>query len=307
MTNGNSRFDLSDFFSETDILCHTPLTERDAVLLELLRLLAINHGIGNVQTAFDAVLAREQSQSTLLAPGLAMPHARLDGLARPFIAIATSPAGIRFPDHNTLVHLLLLVLVPKDQPALYLQILRATAGIAQKPDTPAMVAALPTATEVRRFFASGGMVLPPHVCAGDIMAVDPVTLRDTDTLKAAIDIFTHLNLTEVPVVDKDGDLAGVVTAHALMRVCLPDYLLWMDDLSPLINFEPFTNVLLKESSTWLTEIISTDCTTVQDDAPAIQAAAEITRSKAAQCFVLHGKKLVGVIGLSRFMHKVMRE
>lgn len=307
MANGNKRFDFSDFFGEADILCRTSLTERDTVLLELLKLLAINHGIGNTQTAFNAIIAREQSQPALLVSGLAMPHARLDGLARPFVAIATSSNGIRFPNNDILVHLMIMVLVPKDQPALYLQILHALAVIDQIPNTPQAVAALLTTTEIWRFFRAGGMVLPDHVCAGDIMVTQQITLKDTDTLKDAIDIFTHRNLTEVPVIDKDGDLVGIVSAHALMRVCLPDYLLWMDDLSPLINFEPFINVLLKESSTWLTEIISADCTTVQVDAPAIQAAAEITRSKANQCFVLNGKKLVGVIGLSRFMHKVMRE
>ena len=307
MANGSKHFEFSDFFEEVDILCRTPLSGREALLLELLKLLAVNHGIGNVQTAFEAVMKREQEQSTLLAPGLAMPHARLDGLPRPYVAIATSADGIRLPDSEVPVRLVILALVPKDQPALYLQLLQSLVRTAQAPDTPRKIAALPTAAEVWRYFKTGGMALPEHVCAGDIMAGNPVTLKDTDTLKAAIDLFTHNNMTEVPVVDKDGDLVGVVTAHALMRVCLPDYLLWMDDLSPLINFEPFTNVLLKESSTWLTEIISTDYSSVQVDAPAIQAAAEITRSKANQCFVLKGKNLVGIIGLSRFMHKVMRE
>lgn len=50
----------------------------------------------------------------------------------------------------------------------------------------------------------------------------------------AINQFTAHNVSELPVLDKDGDLVGVVTENELLHVCLPDYILWMDDLSPIM-------------------------------------------------------------------------
>ena len=41
-------------------------------------------------------------------------------------------------------------------------------------------------------------------------------------------------------------LSGIVIQsafYALLKVCLPDYILWMQDLSPIINFEPFAELL----------------------------------------------------------------
>ena len=62
-------------------------------------------------------------------------------------------------------------------------------------------------------------------------------------------------------------MVWVVSAGALLKVCLPDYLLWMSDLSPLLNFEPFTEVLRNEQSTWLSDILVREFATVQMKAP----------------------------------------
>jgi CBS domain-containing protein len=107
-------------------------------------------------------------------------------------------------------------------------------------------------------------------------------------------------------VDKEGDLVGVVSVSALLNVCLPDYLLWMDDLSPIQDFEPFAEVLRKEHNTWLHEIISERYAFVQVASPAIQIAAELARQNTAHCYVLNGKRLAGVITLRAFLHIIFR-
>ena len=81
---------------------------------------------------------------------------------------------------------------------------------------------------------------------------------ETDSVKAAIDLIVRTGLTEVPVVDKEGELTGVASADEVLKLCIPDYLLWMEDLSGFSNFEPFAALLRKESSTWLADITSDD-------------------------------------------------
>ncbi len=306
-TEQNKRINFSDLFDTEDILCHTSITGRDELIMDMLKCLAYNHGIGNVHQAYEAVIEREASQSTIISTGIAMPHARLDGLERPLLAIATSRDGIDFEEGKDAVNLVILTLIPKEQPAVYLQILSSLGRCCSDKETAGNVSALDSEQKVRLFFQREGMVLPDYICAGDIMAPRPVTLKETDCLKDAIDLFVARDLTTVPVVDKEGDIIGVVTAHALMRVCLPDYILWMDDLSPIINFEPFTNVLRNEKNTWLAEIMTHDVTTVEVDSPAIHVAEEITKNQAGQCYVVRGSKLVGVITLQQFLNKIFRE
>jgi CBS domain-containing protein len=81
----------------------------------------------------------------------------------------------------------------------------------------------------------------------------------------------------------------------------------MDDLSPIIDFQPFANVLRNESSTWLTEIMSREYAVVSEDTPAMQVAKEITKVGAREAYVVRDKRLVGVVTLQRFLDKVLRD
>lgn len=299
--------EFSSFFTEDEILCQSPITDRDELLMELLKRLAFTRGVGNVPSAYKNVQDRESTAATLVGNGIAVPHARIEGIPRPLVAIATSTAGIRFQHDEPPVHLILMVLVPKDQPAVYLQIIAALGRILQDPEAAKSAADLTTAADVAKFFQRGGMVLPDYVCSADIMTPPGATLRDTNSLKDGIDLLVARNLLEIPVIDKEGDLIGVVTAAALLRVCMPDYILWMDDLSPILKFEPFVNILRNEENTWLAEIITHEYAHVQVDQPAIAVAEAMARSNASVCYVVRGKKLAGVITLPHFLNKVLRD
>lgn len=298
----------SSLLSPKEILCRVDAADRDEVISRLLKTLAYERGIGNVDDAFRAVLDREASMCTVVGPGIAMPHARLESIDRLVVGVATSEAGIDFrhPDAGP-VHLVILILAPKANPAMYLQVISSLAAVCADPATARKLAALGKPEEVWKFFERGGVILPDYVCAGDIMRRDFVAVKETDPLETAIDRFVTHALDVLPVVDRDGDFVGAVTATELMRVCLPDYLLWMDDLSPILNFEPFAQVVRNEGKTWLAEIMSYDYAVIPEDAPAIEVAKEITKQGQREAFVTRGKKLVGVINLHDFLNKVLRE
>ena len=299
----------SSLFSPTEVICQTEEHDRDTLFMDLLRTLAYQRGIGSVNEAYEAVLARENDVATVVAPGMAMPHARLEAIREIVVAVATSKDGIVYdhkkPDNR--VKLIVLTLAPKDAPGAYLQAISCLAKICKDPSAAETVAAIETPEQVWAFFNKGGVVLPDHLRALDVMDKVKVKLQENDTLERAIDLFVQHRLNELPVVDKDGDLVGVVSTYELLRVCLPDYILWMEDLTPIMNFEPFAEVLRKESKTWLAEIMTSEYATVQGSAPAIQVAKEITRERAHRAYVVRDKRLLGVVSLETFLSKILRE
>jgi len=297
----------SSFISPHDIISDVGSRDRDAAFMELLTLLAMNKGIGNVREVFKDVVARENAGSTIVADGIAIPHARIEGLTRLTVGVAVSRRGIPFCEGRPPVRLIVLILAPKDAPALYLQALGSVSRILSSTDFPAVIDSFSSADDIWRFFDREGLILPGYVCARDIMEPVRVKLTETDTLKKAIDLFVRHAVTEIPVVDKEGDLVGIVSAYELLKVCLPDYILWMDDVSPIVNFEPFADVLRNETSTWLADIMSYDYATVGEEAPAVQVGKEIAKFHTEHVFVLHGKKLTGTISLENFLYKVLRE
>lgn len=294
-------------FSEREVLCRTNAVESGALLDEMVRLLAARRPAIDPPAALRAVLDREAEAPTFVAPGVAMPHARLEGIEETFVAVATSEKGVRFPGSPDPIRLVVLVLAPASEPAAYL---RVAAGVARRLQDPAFldeIVARDTPAAVADFFRRGAAELPEFVCAADVMERPTAVLRETDSVKDAIDLIVRTGLTEVPVVDKEGELTGVASADEVLKLCIPDYLLWMEDLSGFSNFEPFAALLRKEASTWLADITSDDYACVSVDRPAIAVAEALARKDAGVCYVTDGGKLAGVVTLPHFLNKVFRD
>ncbi len=295
-------------FTEQDVLCRTPVKNREQLLEAMIRRIAEQHDdIGDISEVLKAVIAREEESSTVITADVAVPHARLDNIDTARVAVATSADGIPFRDNAPPVHLVILILAPSHDPSLYLKVAAAAARLIVTPDFAKNAAACETPAALVKFFQRGGMRLPDYVCAADMMKPPAYTLRDTNSVKDAIDLIVRAGISEIPVVDKEGDLVGVASADDVLRVCIPDYLLWMEDLSSYANFEPFETLLRKESSTWLADITDDDYASVQADGPAIAVAESMARRSADVCYVLEGARLVGVVTLPRFLHNVFRD
>lgn len=82
-----------------------------------------------------AAFEREQLVSTALGGGVAAPHARLEGLARPVVAVGVSPAGVEFdtPD-GAPVRLVFLILTPRSEDGAQLEILSDIAATFSQED-----------------------------------------------------------------------------------------------------------------------------------------------------------------------------
>ena len=147
----------SSLLSPAEVICRSEEKDRDAILRELVELLSLRRKIGDVESAYRAVLAREGDMPTVVAPGMAMPHARLETIKDLVVGVATSPEGIvydpRRPD--SLVKLIILTLTPVHSPGAYLQAISSVARICLAPSTPDVIASLPTAEQVWTFFDKG--------------------------------------------------------------------------------------------------------------------------------------------------------
>lgn len=304
----NADIRLTEFFDASAVLPHCGDMSREDVIRTLVNKIAAGGGLplGTDRLVAD-VLAREEMGSTVIMDGLAVPHARVEGLKEPCAAIATSERGVVWPGEAGVVHIVFLMLIPRDKPALYLQILRALGTTLKDQVILHQVAAMTSAGEIFRFFESGKAYLPRYITAADIMTRDFKTLKDNDTMQTCVDTFIREKLSEIPILDRDGDLTGIVRAGELLKLCLPEYLLWMNDLTPIANFEPFAEVLENERKTWLSDILVRDFPCVTPDAPAVAVAGEMARYQSSRCYVREGEKLVGVVFLTRFLSKLFRE
>ena len=271
---------------------------RDEVVRALASRLAKRYNLPGGDALADAVLAREQEGSTVLMDGLAVPHARVEGLERPYAAIATSERGIQWSeDSSNKVHIVFLILIPREDPALYLKVLHVLGTALSDREQ----------FNLYRFFKNGEVYLPRFLTAADIMKREYKSLRYEDTLQTCINALISEHTSELPVVDSEGRLKGVARADNLLRACIPEHVLWMEDISSIFDFEPFVQVLDDESTTPITTILDDKYPIVSPDSPAVQIACEMMRHKSSKCYVREGDRLVGVVKLTEFLNKIFRE
>ena len=261
--NGTAR--ISSLFSAEEVLCGLPSVTRDEVIRRLAERLKKAGRIADMDAAVASVLAREALGATVVAPGLAAPHARVPNQPNIALAVATSPEGIAFdPKSSDRMNLVVMIITDEKAPGAHLQALAALGRAFADPATVQKVARLGSADQVWQFFDRGAGVLPEFVTAAEVMSTDFPTLRTTDTLAMAIDCFCRTRVPRIAVVDDDGDFAGVVGEREILRLSMPEYILWLDDLAPILQFEPFAETLKSEHITRVAEIMSTDIVSVTE-------------------------------------------
>ncbi len=105
--------------------------DKTAALESLLRRLHGAAGGFELEAARAALWKREEAFPSAMGRGIAFPHARLPGLARPLVAVGRSARGLDWdaPDGEP-VRLLFLILTPLEEPSVQLRILARLAALA---------------------------------------------------------------------------------------------------------------------------------------------------------------------------------
>jgi len=95
--DNNRQIKFSSLLSRSQIICALPSGSRDEAIMTLLKRLDHECGVGNVEEALEAIIAREESHPTVINTGIALPHARLDAVRELVVGIGTSRERHRLP------------------------------------------------------------------------------------------------------------------------------------------------------------------------------------------------------------------
>lgn len=299
----------SDYLSINNIICNVEAADQETVLCKLLEALNRHYPKLDIEKAGAEVRVRESMFSTVVAPGLAVPHARIAGLPFPLVAVASTPNGIAVKNSEEKVVMTVLVLTPQDEPNLHLQILAALSAAFADGNRLEDLAKI---GDANKFFAAlsnaeGENDMPSYLKASDVMSVPPAVLLETDTLGHAIRTFATTKSEELPVLDSSGDLRGVLALTDLLRYSLPKHLLWMENLTPIYQFQPFAEMLKTAEENKVADVMREDFTTVEADVPAVQLAKLFLVDKVSQLMITNNGKYAGVVELKSFCARLFWE
>lgn len=115
------------FLSTDDVVVGLDVPNKVRALEEVAAMLERRHNVGRAPV-LRALLRREQSGSTALGHGIAVPHARIAGIREPIVLFMRTKSAIEFhASDRKPVSFLFVILVPEDDNDEHLEIL-ATAS-----------------------------------------------------------------------------------------------------------------------------------------------------------------------------------
>ena len=104
---------LSERFVDNCILINSSSETKEAILNELVDTLCSAYKLDHRDEIFEAIWTREQSRSTGIGCGLAVPHAKIDYVDRMCMVAATIEKGLDFQSFDgEPVYLLILIVSP---------------------------------------------------------------------------------------------------------------------------------------------------------------------------------------------------
>jgi len=125
--------DLTYLPSVEDIFLDVDAADRQSLFATLGAMIGARHGLGT-STVADALNVREALDSTALGAGVAIPHAKVEGLDHAIVAFARSKSAIDFaaPDGEP-VRLFFFLLAPLNATAQHIEILSELAALLCRP------------------------------------------------------------------------------------------------------------------------------------------------------------------------------
>ena len=248
--------------------------------------------------------SREALFPTMVAPGLAIPHARIPGLPEALAAIACIPNGCDFGG-TTKAKVMVLLLTPVDDPNLHIQLLSALATEFENPEVTEKISRFTTAQELYNHFSCGLAAIPDYLTARDLMEEFPEMLQETDSLLDAVKKFAVTRSEELPVVDNTGDLRGVLSLTDLLKYSLPEHLLWLQDLSPIYQLQPFSDMLHTADEAKVADVMREEFVSANVNDPAVVLAKIFLTDKLSQLIILDDAgKPAGLVTLRNFSAKL---
>ena len=293
-----------NFLQPNNVLCGLTDTDGKVVLGKLISLLKRHFPALDEEFTSKEIANREALFPTMIAPGLALPHARIPGLTEPLTAIACIPGGCDF-GCQTPAKVVILLLTPVDNPTLHIQLLSALAQAFKEESVTEKASKCATAQELVDLFSADSTVIPDYLKASDLLEPFPALLQETDSILDAVKKFAMTRSEELPVVDNAGDMRGILSLTDLLKYSLPEHLLWLEDLSPIYELQPFSDMLKTADENKVADIMREEFTTAEIDAPAVKLAKIFLQTNLPQLVIVDAEgKPAGMVTVKNFSSKL---
>lgn len=136
--------------------------------------------------------------------------------------------------------------------------------------------------------------------AKDIMKIGVITVQPETTVEELGRLFIDKNINGAPVIDKDGNLYGIVTENDLIsqnkELHIPTILKILDAFILLENPSKLENEIKRMTANTVAEICTREVVTIDEETTLTDIATIMTNKKIHLLPVMKDGKIIGIVG-----------
>jgi CBS domain-containing protein len=153
-----------------------------------------------------------------------LPHFRTEAVRGLVVAVGIAPTPIRWEkDPHRTARIVIFIVAPLRDAALYLQVVGAFARVLSSPETVLALLAARTPEQVVALHALSDVDLPSQLTVRDVMTPHAITAGPDRTLGDVARLMVEQDIRALPIVDEGGSLIGMVTHRELLRYLMPEF------------------------------------------------------------------------------------
>lgn len=238
--------------------------------------------------------------------GMSLPHIRNSNLNDLYVIIGILKEPVKLKENDLApTRLIVMSLISGETSDIYLKALAAFTRFFVQPGNLDKCANVHSAEDF--FTLLDGVKVKEHITADDVMNKEFTTVKESDSLGAALDIMLKCRQSVLPVVDDANHLVGKLDATAVLKSFIPEYLFMMDNLKFVSSFEMFDKIFQEEGVRLVKDFIISTPATITPSTPLVQFTVTLAKHETDMIFVVDDeKKLCGIISMDDIIHKILR-
>lgn len=259
------------------------------------------------EKALDALMKREEEESTALGEGMAFPHARVEGLQKSYTILAFSKQGIDFDSIDKKpTHFFIFSLVSQNQPNVLIKTRAVISKYLSDESVKKLLLGATDIDEIWKLIETSNVEIGYDVTARDLIEPQLDWLSPNTLLKDAAKELRRCQVDSLPVLNEQKELVGILSCRDLFSYHMPDFFFYMQKSTFIKHMDPFQEYFKVDDKINISTVMSTDSIpTIDPNKTLMEVIYEMIVNRKELLYVIEDKKLMGVINRLTIIEKVL--
>lgn len=254
---------------------------------------------------FNEIIMHEEISPTLARNGVAFPHVHVPGLETVGICIATLEKPVYF-SNNMDAEIIVMTVLPQNRTEIGLKIMATISRFLKDDDNRAKMLAAQSPLELYMLFEQADLSVATPICAADVMRPPRWFVTPDAPLEEVTRVMYETNQRDLPVVDDNLHILGIITTNTLFTLGMPDFFTKLKSISFIAEFDPFEKYFEEEVKSLAKDVME-PAVTISPNYTILEIVFDLVVRHIPHLFVVdENKRWIGTVGHSTVLDNIIR-